>query len=166
MGLLKCGCDEGLRYAAFMLRAPQEVRTYLLTSVTANRRRLFQVEANAELFLSVLQAQREKSRMEIHAFVVMPDHVHVLLTPAVDVPLEKAAQFLKGGFSFQLKSKVDVWERSYNQTQVLGAEKFAACREYVEMNPVRERMVFAPEEFRYSSASRVDMVDAVPMHLR
>jgi putative transposase len=35
----------------------------------------------------------------------MPDHVHVLLTPAHDVSLEKALQFMKGGFSFRLKSR-------------------------------------------------------------
>jgi putative transposase len=149
-----------------MYRAPQEIRTYHVTSVTANRRSLFQVEATAELFLSVLQTQRQKLRMKIHAFVVMPDHVHLLLTPAEDVSLEKAVQFIKGGFSFLLKNKLEVWERGYNQTQTLSAEKFAACRKYVEMNPVRRRMVSSPEEFPYSSASRVDLVDPVPLHLR
>jgi putative transposase len=146
--------------------APQEIRTYHVTAVTANRRRLFQVEATAELFLSVLQTQRQKLRMEIHAFVVMPDHVHVLLTPAENVSLEKAVQFIKGGFSFLLRSKLEVWQKSYNQTQMLSVEKFAACRKYLEMNPVRQRIVLSREEFAYSSASRVDLVDPAPLHLR
>ena len=63
-----------------------------------------------------------------------------------DVSLEKAVQFIKGGFSFLLKSKLEVWERGYNQTQTLSVEKFEACRRYVEMNPVQQRMVLSPEE--------------------
>ena len=41
-----------------MIRAPQEIRTYFVTAVTANRRRLFQVEATANLMLEILQHYR------------------------------------------------------------------------------------------------------------
>jgi len=60
----------------------------------------------------------------LHAFVIMPDHFHALLTPAPDVSLEKAMQFIKGGFSFRLKSKHDVWERSFNESQISSQEKY------------------------------------------
>jgi putative transposase len=106
-----------------MNHAPQELRTYFVTTVTAQRRRFFQVEDKARLFLDVLQSQREKRRIQIHAFVVMPDHVHLLLTPAEDVFLEKSMQFIKGGYSFRLKSKLDVWERSFNEVQILFPDK-------------------------------------------
>jgi putative transposase len=105
-----------------MRRAPQQTRTYFLTFVTAQRRRIFQVTNTADMMSSHLQNQRDKSRIEIYAFVIMPDHLHMLLTPAYDVSLEKAAQFIKGGFSFLLKSKLDVWERGYNEVQVTTAD--------------------------------------------
>src|ERR1700744_1331341 len=95
-----------------MLLAPQETRTFFITTVTANRRRLFQVESNANIFLSVIEQNLSKTRLQIHAFVVMPDHIHLLLTPAKNVSLEKAMQFIKGGFSFQLKSKSKVWQKA------------------------------------------------------
>ena len=82
-----------------MHRAPQHLRTYFITTTTANRRRLFQVETNALLMLDILQEQRAKDRFHLHAFVIMPDHLHALLTPAPDVSLEKAVQFIKGNFS-------------------------------------------------------------------
>jgi putative transposase len=88
-----------------MPRAPQELRTYFITAVPANRRRLFQVEQNATLLIDVLQEQRKKNHIQLHAFVIMPDHVHLLLTPAPDVSLEKAMQYIKGNFFFPLKSK-------------------------------------------------------------
>jgi putative transposase len=108
-----------------MLLAPQETRTFFVTTITANRRRLFQVESNANLLLSVLEQNRSKNRLRIHAFVVMPDHIHLLLTPAKDVSLEKAMQFIKGGFSFQLKSKSNVWQESFNEQRIKNAEDYA-----------------------------------------
>ena len=68
---------EIFRYAAGMPLALQELRTYFLTFVTAGRRRLFQVSANPELLLDVLRDNQSKHRLAVHAFVVMPDHVHL-----------------------------------------------------------------------------------------
>jgi len=104
--------------------------------------------------------------MEIHAFVVMPDHVHLLLTPEPEVSLEKAMQFIKGGFSFRLKSKMDVWERSFNEVQILVPEKFRACRTYIEENPIRDRLVSVAGDFPYGSLANPGMVDPVPSYLR
>jgi putative transposase len=91
-----------------MYPSPHDGRTYFTTFSTVGRRRLFQVEATAGLMVETLQAYRRKSSFELHAYVVMPGHVHVLLTPAAEVSLEKAMQLMKGGFSFRLKSKSDV----------------------------------------------------------
>jgi len=146
-----------------MKNAPQELRTYLLTAVTAQRRRLFQVTATAELFVSTLQDNRAKGRFELYAFVVMPDHVHLLLTPAADVSLEKVAQYVKGGFSFRLKSKMDVWERSYDNRRITDEEQFDVCKRYVEENPVRKRLVIAAGDYPYSSFGRREMVDPKPL---
>jgi putative transposase len=147
-----------------MIRAPQELRTYFITAVTANRRRLFQVETTADLMLEILQHYRAQGRFVLHAFVMMPDHLHLLLTPAPDVSLEKAVQFIKGGFSFRLKSKLDVWERSYNEVQILSLEKFEACKRYIEENPVKAGLSPTAEEYRYSSAGRMAEVDLMPAH--
>jgi putative transposase len=88
-----------------MYPSPQESRTYFTTFSTAGRGRLFQVEETARLMVEALQVYRRKGSFAVHAFVVMPDHVHVLLTPAAEVSLETAMQLMKGGFSFRLKSK-------------------------------------------------------------
>ncbi len=148
-----------------MKLAPQELRTYLLTAVTAQRRRLFQVTSTAELFLTVLQENRAKGRFELHAFVIMPDHVHLLLTPAPDVSLEKVAQFIKGGFSFRLKSKMDVWERGYDNRRVVDRAQFDSFLRYVEDNPVRARIVATVAEYPYSSYGRNKLIDRRPSWL-
>jgi putative transposase len=145
--------------------APQEIRTYFVTAVTAYRRRLFQVHHNADLLIDTLQDQRSKGRIAIHAFVVMPDHVHVILTPAPEVSLEKAMQYIKGGFSFRLKSKVDVWERSYDSRRIVDAGGFAERIRYIQQNPVRANIVTQADVYPFSSAGKQHLVDPTPSHL-
>jgi putative transposase len=152
-------------YISAMRFAPQETRTYLVTAITAQRRRLFQVTANAELFRQTLLDYRGQGRFLLHAYVVMPDHFHVLITPASEVSLEKAMQFIKGGFSFRLKSKMDVWMRSFNESQIMTPDKFADCVRYVEENPVRARLVSGADEYSFSSAGEAGL-DPMPAHFR
>jgi len=146
-----------------MRLAPQETRTYLVTAVTAQRRRLFQVTATAELLQQTIFDYRSQGRFLLHAFVIMPDHFHALITPAPDVSLEKALQFIKGGFSFRLKSKLDVWMRSFNESQIVSEEKFVHCVRYIEENPVRRGLAATPNEYRFSSAM-CGTLDAMPRH--
>jgi putative transposase len=148
-----------------MRRAPQETRTYHVTAVTAQRRRLFQVTATAELLQQTILDYRTQGKFLLHAFVIMPDHLHLLITPALDVSLEKAVQFIKGGFSFRLKSKLDVWERSFNEVQLLGIEKYAACVKYIEENPVRKGLVANAADYPFSSAINTSL-DPMPPHLQ
>ncbi len=147
-----------------MRLAPQEIRTYFVTAVTAERRSLFQVTATAELLERTVLDYRSQGRFLLHAFVIMPDHFHALITPAVDVSLEKAMQFVKGGFSFRLKSKADVWMRSFNESQIRTGEKFTSCVRYIEENPVRRGLVLEPKAYAFSSASRGPL-DPMPLHL-
>jgi putative transposase len=145
--------------------APQEIRTYFITIVTANRRRLFQVEQNANLFIEVLLDQRAKNRLQLHAFVVMPDHAHLLLTPATNVSLEKAMQYIKGNFSFRLKSNVDVWERSYDSRRITDANDYTTHLVYTHQNPIRTNLVSEPSLYLYSSANPTHESDPTPTHL-
>jgi putative transposase len=154
-----------LVYAAAMRFAPQEIRTYFVTAVTAQRRRLFQVSANAALLQCTLIDYRSQGRFLLHAFVIMPDHFHAIITPAPEVSLEKAMQYIKGGFSFRLKSKLDVWMRSFNQTKILSEEKFTAAVRYIELNSVRRGLAPTAAEYPYSSAS-CPAPDPMPAHLR
>jgi len=147
------------------LAAPQELRTYFITAVTANRRRLFQVEERAQLLVEILKHYRDQGRFELHAFAVMSDHLHALLTPSPEVSLEKAVQYIKGGYSFRLKSKLDVWSKSFNETQIRTCDKFAACRTYIEANPVRANLCTSPERYPFSSASMPEILDGCPPHL-
>jgi putative transposase len=106
---------------------------------------------------------RSQGKFLLHAFIIMPDHLHALITPAPDVSLEKAMQFIKGGFSFRLKGKLDVWMRSFNESQIMSEEKFINSLRYIEANPVRRGLVGSPNDYRFSSAS-CGPLDPMPSH--
>ena len=145
--------------------APQETRTYLVTAVTAERRSLFQVTATAELFQQTIFDYHRQGKFLLHAFVIMPDHFHALITPALEVSLEKALQFIKGGFSFHLKSKHEVWMRSFNESQISTEDKFINCMRYIEENPVRRGLATTPQAYPFSSAVCAAL-DPMPLHMR
>ena len=91
---------------------PVHSGTFLVTSATYNRRRLFQLTTNADLFLETLQHYRREGHFLLHDFVVMPEHIHLLLTPQ-NTTLERAVGLIKGGFSHQIGSKFPVWQKGF-----------------------------------------------------
>jgi putative transposase len=125
--------------------------TFFITTITFNRRRLFQIPANAYLFLKTLQHYRAEGAYKLHAFVVMPDHVHLLLTPNAKT-ISQTMNLIKGGFSRRLASKFPVWQRGYADHLILDRDHFESRRAYIHQNPVRAHLVTAAELYPYSSA--------------
>ena len=106
--------------------------------------------------MNVLRVNRAKGNFLVHEFVVMPEHLHVFLTPAENVSLEKAMQFIKGGYSFRLKRELGykglIWQESFSQHRVKDAADYERHREYIRKNPVKRGLVRVAEEYPYSSA--------------
>ena len=100
----------------------------------------------------------------------MPDHFHMILTPAFEVSLEKAVQFLKGGFSFRAKKELgylhEVWHKSFNEHQITDADEYEKHRQYIYRNPVRRGLAKTQEQYPYSSANPRFKMDPVPQWLR
>ena len=96
----------------------------------------------------------------------MPDHLHALITPALEISLERAMQFIKGGFSYRLKSHPPVWQASFTNHRVRDREDYVHHREYIRMNPVRARLAAKAEDYPYSSAAGVLPLDRVPQGLK
>ncbi|MFZ3266131.1 MAG: transposase [Terriglobales bacterium] len=141
-------------------------RTFFITSVTAQRRTLFQYATTADLLLDVFLHYREQHKYQLHDLVVMPDHFHALITPATDISLERAVQFIKGAFSFRLKAIYPVWQASFTNHRIRDGEDFEQHRDYIRMNPVRAGLVRKPEEYPYSSATGRFALDAMPPGLK
>ncbi|MGD0989952.1 MAG: transposase [Candidatus Sulfotelmatobacter sp.] len=130
--------------------------TYFVTFSTFHRRKLFTVEIYVRLLLKTLYRYRREGRYELHAFVVMPEHVHLLLTPENNVTIERAVQLIKGAYSHDLGSIIgrqsEIWERGFTDHRIRNEMDFAHHRNYIHQNPVERRMVNDPSEYRYCSA--------------
>jgi putative transposase len=122
-----------------------------VTSATHNRRRLFQVHSNADLFLETLQHYRLEGRYLLHDFVVMPEHIHLLLTPQ-NISLERAVGLIKGGFSHRMESKLPVWQKGYTDRRARDEAEFLAFKRYIRENPVRKGICEKAEDYQWSSA--------------
>jgi putative transposase len=141
-------------------------RTFFITSVTAQRRALFQRVAPADLLVDVFLRYREQGKYLLHDFVIMPDHFHALITPAPEISLERAVQFIKGGFSFRLKSGLPVWQASFTNHRIRDDMDFERHREYIRMNPVRAGLVQRVEDYPHSSATGKVALDPMPQGLK
>ena len=130
--------------------------TYFVTFSTWQRRRLFVVESYVRLFLKTLYGYRRDGRYELHAFVLMPEHVHLLLTPALEVTVERAIQLIKGGYSHALGSvigrKSEIWQRGFTDHRIRDSQDFMHHRNYIHQNPVARKIVDDPKQYRYCSA--------------
>jgi putative transposase len=141
-------------------------RVFFVTTVTALRRPIFRRETTAKLFIETLAHYRDQRKYLLHEFEIMPDHVHLLITPAEEISLERAVQFIKGGFSFRVESRGAVWQASFTNHRIRDFEDYESHREYLWLNPVRARMVVRAEEYRWSSACGGMRLDPVPQGLR
>ena len=133
-------------------------RTFFATTKTSGGRTLLQSERNALLFIDVLRSYVAARKFRLHDFVVMPNHVHLLLTVGGDMTIEKALQFIKGGFSYRLKKEYgysgEVWQRGFSEVRVENRESFLRHQEYIAENPVKAGLVDSPEEFPYTYLAR------------
>jgi putative transposase len=143
-------------------------RTFFVTTVTWKRIPIFRVESRARLFVDVLLDYRKQGKYLLHEFVVMPDHVHALITPVPEISLERAVQFIKGGFSFRLRKieKTEVWQESFTNHRIRDVGDYERHREYILLNPVRAGLVTDGREYPLSSANREFVMDDAPRGIK
>jgi putative transposase len=139
----------------------------MVTAATWGRRDLLRNERWARLLMDTLCHYRGKAYL-LHEFVIMPDHLHAILTPLTS--LEKAVQFIKGGFSYRAKkelgSNLEVWQPGFSDHRVRDASDYRLHAICVRQNPVRKGLCEAAEQYGYSSASGRYELDGVPQGLK
>jgi len=151
---------------------PQRVHnfgTYFVTTQTWGRRSLFQVDELSRLLIDTLYNYRSKGNYLLHEFVIMPNHVHLTVTPT-GITLERTMQLIKGGYSHALRvhgrPTLEVWQPGYTDHRIRDAEDWDRHVEYIHFNPVRAHLCSNPEEYRYSSACGSYELDPSPQRLK
>jgi len=117
--------------------------------------RLLAMPGIAETVISALYDGTRMGRYDLHAYVVMPNHVHLLTTSRI--PTSRWLGPLKGytGHSINrlLGKHGPVWQEESFDHLVRNRDSFDRIKRYIGWNPVKARIVAAPEDFPFSSAA-------------
>jgi putative transposase len=123
----------------------------------------------AEILITNLLHYRDQGTYLLHEFVVMPNHLHLLLTPAADMSLEKAMQLIKGSSSHEIhqrrRHKMKIWQPGFHESTVRDADDYQARRQYIRLNPLQAHLADRPGDWIHGSASGRYVIDVAPEHL-
>jgi putative transposase len=113
---------------------------------------------------------RDRGNYLLHDFTLMPNHLHLILTPADTVKLEKVMQLIKGGSSFAIHkmrgTKMEIWQPGFHESRVPDWLDYKKKADYTRFNPVAGKLVKTLEAWPYGSASGNYELDPVPQGLK
>ena len=120
-----------------------------------NRNDIFCADADYQFYLEKLQLACATHACDLHAYVLMTNHVHLLITPHTEQSLPQAMQML-GRYYVQYHNYCyqrtgTLWEGRYKATLIDSESYLLTCMRYIELNPVRADMVAHPSEYPWSS---------------
>lgn len=144
--------------------------TYFVTVDCWGGRQLLKGEV-AEILTDQVVQCRQKGYYLLHEFCVMPNHLHVLFTPAGESTLEKAVQMIKGGTSHRIRQQrkfLALWQDGYHDWRCRSQEDFHARATYIRDNPMKAGLVSDSSAWPYSSGNPkfVEFLDPMPQGLK
>ena len=120
-----------------------------------NRQICFGSEEDMACYVHWLAEYATEFKVDIHAWVLMTNHVHLLVTPMADKAVSSMMQALGRRyvryFNRAYKRSGTLWEGRFRAGLVQAADYLLVCQRYIELNPVRARMVPHPANYHWSS---------------
>jgi len=120
-----------------------------------NRQAIFATAADYRFLLELLELHARNFEVLLHAYVLMSNHFHLLVTPQTPDGLPKMMQAVGRSyvryFNDSQNRSGTLWEGRYKSTVVQADRYFLACMAYVDLNPVRAGLVALPQDYPWSS---------------
>lgn len=120
-----------------------------------NRQAIVASDADRDVLLDTISENARKHRVAIHAYVLMDDHFHLLLTPetAEGVPLTMQAvgRSYVRYFNDLNRRTGTLWDGRYKSTLIQAERYLLSCMTYLDLNPVRSGLVSDPQQYPWSS---------------
>ena len=121
----------------------------------ANRQFIFKNTADFEFYLTKLISYSKEFDVQLHAWVLMSNHVHLLVTPSNDDAITIIMQRLAGSygryFNTRYKCTGPIWEGRFKNIPLMNPTHLEQIKAYIEHNPVRAGICGLPSEYRWSS---------------
>jgi putative transposase len=120
-----------------------------------NRQPIFAAPADYETLLTMLDENARKLEVELHAYVLMTNHFHLLATPRTEGGLPALMQAVGRGYVRYFNQRQGrtgtLWEGRYRSTLIEADRYLLACMVYLDLNPVRAGIAAAAADYRWSS---------------
>ncbi len=135
---------------------------YTVTTVTLHREPIFKESKTADILLEAILFGRKQRWYYLLSFVIMPDHMHLILIPR-DKNISECMKSIKGFSARRINSLLDrkgsIWQDGFYDYILDSEEKVLGRMKYIEDNPVRKGMVTCPESYHYSSMGYGEKTD-------
>jgi putative transposase len=146
-----------------LYKSRQKNVIHYVTTVTHQRTPFFLSENTSELFVRVLDETRKTDPFKLIAYVIMPDHVHLLINP-IDLDVRRTINLIKGRSSRLIRQALRdetpgtsasrptrFWQKGFSSIDIYTYEFVVQKVRYIHMNPVRAGLVKTQAEWKYSS---------------
>jgi putative transposase len=138
-------------------RFQQTRHSHFVTFSCYRRQQNFRSPEIYDLFVQCLEDMRRRFSMCIYGYVVMPEHVHLLISEPEQGVLAEAIHYVKLSFAKRLRSREhrvelrSFWQKRYYDRNVRDAREFSIKLRYLHRNPVKRGLVKDPTEWKWSS---------------
>ena len=137
-------------------RFHESKQSHFITFSCHKRQPKFTHPEICELFLQCLEEMRQNFGMCVYGYVIMPEHVHLLIDEPKIATLPDAIHFLKLSFTKRLRYQENVgsgsfWQKRYYDRNVRDEEEFTIKLRYLHRNPVKRGLVERPADWKWSS---------------
>src|SRR5713226_9590254 len=135
-----------------LTRFHQSGQSHFVTFCCYHRRRLLATDESRRIFESALERARRSFRLQVYGYVVMPEHVHLLLSEPQQDTLADTLKSVKQGVSRRLIGDADhFWQKRYYDFNIRNYPQFVEKLRYFHRNPVKAGLCERPEDWEWSS---------------
>jgi REP-associated tyrosine transposase len=138
-------------------RYQESKQSHFVTFSCYRRQPYFATPAMFDLFVRTLEEMRRRFETQVYGYVVMPEHIHLLLSEPPRAKLAEAIHYLKLSFAKRVRKlratdqPGGFWQKRYYDRNVRDARQFTVKLRYLHRNPVKRGLVDTPEDWRWSS---------------
>jgi REP element-mobilizing transposase RayT len=136
---------------------------YFVTANVHHKQKIFLNAKIADMVLSALFFLRDKSYYRFYSFIIMPDHLHLLILPEKNKTLSQIMHSLKSYTAKKINDLLGrsgkVWQDGFYERVMRNEDDLREKASYIENNPVRKKLVEHPETYLYSSAHCREKMD-------
>ncbi|MBC7685421.1 MAG: transposase [Bdellovibrionales bacterium] len=122
-----------------------------------NSELIFREEEDFQRYLAWLKESAKQFKLAVHAYVLMPDHLHLLATPSTSEGLaqtiQRVGRYYVPWYNAKYKRSGSLFQGRFKTSLIDAAKYFMACSRYIESNPVRSGLAAEPGNYQWSSYS-------------